>query len=94
MAEIPEAFKLTPLTRDEIYAIKAMKSGEATAEQQQLVLRVIINKYSRSHDLCYVPNDSDQTSFLNGRAFVGQQMLKILNVPIGRLIVGEDDNVS
>lgn len=95
MAGIPQAFQFEPLTRDEIMAVKAMKTGEADEYQQQLVLQVICNKLSRAQDLCFIPNDADQTAFLNGRAFVGQQMLKLLNVPIGKLIddVGDTTHV-
>jgi hypothetical protein len=89
-SDLPTCFAFHSLTKDEIYAIKALKTGEATPEQQMVALRVIVNKFSRTHDLLFVPECERQSAFLNGRAFVGTQVLKILNVPIGKLL-GEDN---
>lgn len=82
-------FQTALLDKREIEAIKALSEGEATGYQQKLALTIIINKFSRAQDLLYVPNSSDETSFLNGRGFVGQKILKIINVPIGKLINNE-----
>lgn len=81
-----EALKTEPLEEDEVYAIRELYKGTATEYQQRLALRVIVNKLCRSHDLLYVPGSFDETALLNGRAFVGQAILKILNVPIGKLL--------
>lgn len=84
-------FRITELDRQEIESIKALGAGEATEFQQRLALKVIVNKFCRSHDLLFVPGDTHQTAFLNGRAFPGMQILKILNVPISQL-TGEPTN--
>lgn len=81
-------------TKEEASAIKAMYAGEATARQQHLSLKYICNVLCRSQDMLYVHNDPEQTAFLNGRAFVGNKLLKMINVPIGRLVLlDEDDNI-
>lgn len=73
----PQCFTTPELTEDEITAIKAVSTGTADAYQQRLAFVTILKKLSRSYDQHFVPGAADQTTFLSGRAFVGQQMLKI-----------------
>ncbi len=86
----PVCFKCKELNKSEIQAIKALGKGEADEYQQKLALKIIINDFSRAHDLCYIPDSQDQSTFISGRAFVGQQILLHLNIPIGKLIKEED----
>ena len=79
-----QCFAIEPLDDIDKRAIRALQSGEATPAQQQLAIYVIVNKLSRSHDVLFVPNDHDQTAFLAGRGYVGQQILKICKTPIGK----------
>lgn len=81
----PQSLKVEDLTKDEVHALRDLYKGEATARQQQLALYVIVNKFARAQDLLYVPGSFDQTAILNGRAFVGQQILKYINIPVGKL---------
>ncbi len=80
-----ECLRCEALTKDEHEALKALNKGEANAYQQKLSLSIIIHKFSRSHDLLYIPDSFDQSAFINGRAFVGQKILKHLNIPVGQL---------
>lgn len=80
-----ECLRCESLTKAEHEALKALNNGEANAYQQKLSLSIIINKFSRAHDLLYVPGSFDQSALLNGRAFVGQKILKHLNIPVGQL---------
>jgi len=91
-----DCFKYPKETKDEIQAIKALGSGEATEYQQKLALKVITSNYSRAHDLSYVPGSQDQSAFIAGRAFVGQRILRCLKIPIGKLIQEEaqDENIE
>ena len=73
------------LDEDEVIALKALYAGEADSWQQRLALSVITGKFCRSHDILFVPGEPDQTAFMNGRAFPGMQILKVVKVPIGRL---------
>jgi len=79
-------FQTMPLDKIDVEAIKALNAGDATPHQQKLALSIIVNKFSRSQDLLFIPNSSDETAFLNGRGFVGMKILKIINVPIGKLL--------
>ena len=78
-------FQVPSINKREIESIKALSVGEATPYQQKLALMVIVNKISRAQDLLYIPESFDETAFLNGRAFVGQKILKHINMPIGKL---------
>ena len=80
--------------KQEHEAIKNLSKGIATEHQQRLALKFIINSVSRAQDLLYIPGGGfDETAFLNGRAFVGQNILKLLNVPIGTYEDKAEDNV-
>lgn len=87
-------FECPDLDKQEIESLKALGKGEADEFQQKLALAVIVNKFARAHDLPYIPGSFDQSSFISGRAFVGQKILKILNVPIGKLIKQQDEENS
>jgi len=91
-----ECFSCPDLNKEEVQAIKALGNGDASEFQQKLALKIIINVYSRAHDLCYVPDSQDQSAFIAGRAFVGQKILRCLNIPIGKLIPQEvnDENTK
>jgi hypothetical protein len=80
------------VTDDEVRAIKAMFAGEAAPGQQRLALQVIVNKFSRAQDMLFVPGSQDQTAFLNGRGFVGMQILKMIKVPIGKLQTVDEES--
>ena len=73
-------FMVQQLTVEEISAIKALHKGEASAYQQTLTLAVIIKKFSMTHDIQFVPGASDQSSFMSGRAYVGMQLLRTINL--------------
>jgi hypothetical protein len=73
------------LTKDEVIALQCLHRGEANEYQQRLALKVIVNDFSRAQDALYIPGSFDQTAFLNGRAFVGQRILKYINIPVGKL---------
>ena len=81
----PIELRVADVTDDEQRALKALESGTASDYQQRLALYLITNKLSRAQDLLYIPGNTHASAFLNGRAFVGQQILKILNVPVGKL---------
>jgi len=89
-----ECFRCRELQKEEKQAIKQLAIGEADEYQQKLALSVIVNLFSRSHDLCYVPDSQDQSTFISGRAFVGQKILKTINVPIGKLKEEVDENAT
>ena len=85
MASNEQCF-FTPTVEDQEHiALQAVYAGTADAYQQRLALQVIINKFSRAQDVLFVPGAPDQGAFLAGRGFVGQRILKYLNLPVGKL---------
>ena len=89
-----ECFRCEDPDKYEADAIKALGEGAADEYQQKIALNYIVNKLCRSNDVLYVHgNNSLDTAFLNGRAFPGQKILKILKVPIGRLKLKETEEV-
>lgn len=64
----------------DIRAVQALASGKASESQQKHAIEWIVHKAANTHDLCYRPGDSGETAFACGRAFVGQQILKMLKL--------------
>ncbi len=82
----PVELRVDALDVDDVRALKALWEGSATDYQQRLALKVIVNKFSRTHDLLYVPGDAAAGVFLNGRAFVGTQIMRVLKLPVSHLV--------
>lgn len=82
MDKMAEELITEKLTVDEERAIRSLRSGTATEGQQVLALNVIIKKFARTHDMTYLPDNDRGSAFLSGRAFVGQRILKTLNMPV------------
>lgn len=74
-------------------ALKNLSVGTATEHQQKLALKYIVDSLSRAHDLLYIPNSFDETAFINGRAFVGQNIIRILKQPVGKYDTEAENNV-
>lgn len=66
-------------------AIQALNRGEASPEQQQRALKFIIEMIAGTYDMAYRPASARDTDFALGRAFVGQQIVKLLKVSIGAM---------
>lgn len=86
-----ECVKTPPVDDIEKRALKALWAGEATEYQQRLALKVIVNKLCRADDLLYIPNSFDETAFMQGRGFVGLQLLKIIKQPLKKLEDSSND---
>lgn len=87
----PLSVQTPVVTEEERQAIKSLWHGNATEYQQRLALKVIVNKLARADDLLYVPNSFDETAFLQGRGFVGTQIMKILKQPLKQLEDSSND---
>lgn len=79
-----EPGKLTDLV---IHGVHALADGNATPHQQKKVLEWIINEASIAA-VTYQKTDRDQ-AFAVGRAFVGQQLIGILRIPMINLAPDE-----
>ena len=77
---LPQSFKIPSLTVQEVQAIRALEVGEATAYQQRLALDCILKKLCRVYDQHFVPSSDRETVFLEGRGFVGQNLLKFMRL--------------
>lgn len=86
------AFQVPVLDDVEVTALHHLRDGTASPYEQKLALAVIVNKFSRAHDVLYVPGSFDESAFLSGRGFVGQQVLKHINLPVGKLQQKVSDN--
>lgn len=83
-------FDTPALDKSDKSAFKALTKGEASPYQQQRVLEVIVADLARTHSTTLIPGAPDQTAFLQGRAFVGQRILKILSQPVDGLAPNEE----
>lgn len=61
-------------------ALKALEDGTASPEQQVRALRWIIEKGCSTYDLSYRPTGDRDTTFAEGRRFVGLQIVKMLKL--------------
>ena len=60
----------------DIVAIQALIDGVAESYQQQRAMKWIIEQAAGTYEFGYYPTDRD-TAFALGRAFVGQQIVKL-----------------
>lgn len=63
---------------------KAMQRGDATPHQQQECLKWLIERAAGTYEFHFYPGDRE-TAFALGRAFVGQQIVKLLNLDLALL---------
>lgn len=73
------------------YAFKALAAGNASEAQQRRALAWLINDAARTYDVSFSPASDRETSFAEGRRFVGLQVVKLLNMP-AELIKGKPQN--
>lgn len=78
--DTPQAFKIPALTLPEVQAIRALEVGEADPYQQRLALDCMLKKLCRVYDTHFIPESDRQTAFLEGRGFVGQNLLKFMRL--------------
>jgi len=76
---IPPRYELA-----DVSAFQALQIGNATPEQQMRALKWLIERGAGTYDHHFYPSDRD-TAFALGRAFVGQQVVKLLKLSVGDL---------
>jgi len=74
------AFKPPPYEAADITAIQQLERGEATPEMQKRALAWIINPVAGTYDQSYRPGDPHETTFAEGRRFVGNAIIKLLKL--------------
>lgn len=70
----------------DVAAVKAVAAGNASPEQQKHALNWIIQKAARTYDEPFMPGQNDLTLNLLGRRNVGLQIVKLINVPVKKLV--------
>lgn len=66
----------------DVLAIQAVARGEADSGQQQRALRWIVESASMTYQQSFTPNQSDVTSFIEGRRSVGNQVIKLMKLDL------------
>lgn len=64
-------------------ALKALKRGDATGDQQQYVLEWLVQEVCKTHDMSYRPGELGAVrdeAFAEGKRWVGNQFLKHLHM--------------
>ena len=69
----------------DIRALKNLAAGTASPEQQQRAMKWIIERACATYDLSYRPTSDRDTSFAEGRRFVGLQIVKALKLDLAML---------
>ena len=63
----------------DVLALQALQLGEASEAQQKRALKWLIEIAAGTYEFHYYPSERD-TAFALGRAFVGQQVVKLLKL--------------
>lgn len=80
------AYKPADYSPEDAAALQALQKGVANAAQQQRALDWIVLQACRTYDFAFRPGANDRdTNIALGRQFVGQQIVKLLNIKIGIL---------
>ncbi|BES72168.1 hypothetical protein RE428_31860 [Marinobacter nanhaiticus D15-8W] len=69
----------------DVRAIQSLASGEATPDMQKRALDFLINKACLTYDLSYRPGSDRETTFAEGRRFVGLQIVKLLHINLAAI---------
>lgn len=68
----------------DVSALQALQRGDATPEQQQRALKWLIEQGAGTYEFAFYDTDR-ATAFALGRAFVGQQIVKLLRLNLMNL---------
>ena len=83
MARKPVSPAIAPAewSEHDAYAIKALVTGTANEGQQKRAINWIISAAAKTYDVSFSPVSDRETSFAEGRRFVGLQVVKLINMP-------------
>lgn len=82
-----DVFNVPALERHELVALQMCfdEKENANPEQQVIAIKAIIGKLCLYDMLAYQVGSFDETAFLNGRIFVGKEILRQCRQPIGEM---------
>ena len=78
--------KTAPFDPADATAIQAIFDGRADEGQQRRGMRWLLESACGIHEMSYVPGDSRQTDFNEGKRFVGKQLAELLRTNVPELI--------
>jgi len=67
----------------EVMAVKCLAAGNANADQQRLVIDLIVNKLGQAH-LPFFSENSESNCFFMGRRFVALELAKLISLEINK----------
>lgn len=76
----PQPWHPAPYEEADTNAVKALAAGVANDGQQQRALKWIIETLCGTYDLSYRPISDRDTTFAEGKRFVGMQIVKQLHL--------------
>jgi len=77
--DVPTCFRC-PYEKADVSAFQALEKGEATPDQQKRALAWLINVGSMSYEDVYDRDSERDSTFMNGRRFVGLRVVKMLRI--------------
>lgn len=72
-------------------ALQALQRGDASPEQQRRALDWVINSASRYYDISFQPGQPDAGHFMEGRRFVGGEVVKLLRINTAAFLKEKND---
>lgn len=74
-------WKPSPCDKADVYALKALASGEASEGQQKRALNWILNVACGVRDTTFYPDSQRDSDFAQGKRFVGLEIVALVNLP-------------
>jgi len=72
-------------TNEDAGAIQALIRGEAQPHQQQRAIKYIVEALCGAYDLSFRPSGDRDTTFAEGRRFVGLQIVKLSKINVAAM---------
>ena len=84
---LPEklAHKPPKYERHHVAAFQALAHGTAEPQQQKIAMAYLLGTLCCIQDMSYRPDSERETVFAEGRRFVGQQIVKFLQLNTGNI---------
>ena len=75
----------------DVSAMQFLERGAANDAQQRRALNWILINVCEVYDQSYVPNDTHETAFREGKRYCGNQIIKMLKLEPGKLRRMQDE---
>ncbi len=71
----------------DVSALQAVRRGEANADQQVRAMEFILEAVCERNGMSFRPgpDGARETDFAEGRRFVGNQIVKLVNLPLSKI---------